>query len=190
MKNAYYKWNKLNLTNMKKYIIITLIILFTNTFFGQDAFNKFEGRDDIACVNINKKMFELMSKVKMDNSDKEAQKYIELIKKLENLNIYTTKSIKITNEMKVASDKYSKVAGLNEMMKVNEADKTIKVMTKTTEGSDQIKELVLFMDGSNKGSDSVLMSLTGDFTLSDLAILTDKMNLPGGADLKKATRNK
>jgi len=32
----------------------------------------------------------------------------------------------------------------------------------------------------------VLMSLTGDFDLNELSVLTDKMNLPGGDNLKKA----
>jgi len=32
----------------------------------------------------------------------------------------------------------------------------------------------------------VLMSLTGEFDLNDISMLTEKMNLPGGTELKKA----
>jgi hypothetical protein len=35
-------------------------------------------------------MFELMSKVKVDASDKETQQYMNLIKKLDNLKVLTT----------------------------------------------------------------------------------------------------
>jgi hypothetical protein len=47
----------------------------------------------------------------------------------------------------------------------------------------------MFIDGG-KGEDSVLMSLTGDFDLNEISVLTDKMRFPGGDDLKKATKGK
>jgi hypothetical protein len=34
------------------------------------------------------------------------------------------------------------------------------------------------------------MSLTGNFDLDELSVLTDKMKLPGGDDLKKASKAK
>jgi hypothetical protein len=46
----------------------------------------------------------------------------------------------------------------------------------------------MFIEGSGK-EETVLMSLTGDFDLNELSVLTDKMNLPGGDDLKKASKN-
>jgi hypothetical protein len=36
--------------------------------------------------------------------------------------------------------------------------------------------------------DTVLMSLTGNFDLGELSVLTDKMNLPGGTELRKASK--
>ena len=46
---------------------------------------------------------------------------------------------------------------------------------------------MMFIEGSGK-EQSVLMSLTGNFDLDELSILTDKMNLPGGTNLKKASK--
>jgi hypothetical protein len=34
------------------------------------------------------------------------------------------------------------------------------------------------------------MSLTGNFDLNEISILTDKMRIPGGDDLKRATKGK
>jgi len=34
------------------------------------------------------------------------------------------------------------------------------------------------------------MSLTGNFDLNELSVLTDKMNLPGGDALKKSAKGK
>jgi hypothetical protein len=39
-------------------------------------------------------------------------------------------------------------------------------------------------------NETVLMSLTGNFDLNEISILTDKMRIPGGDDLKKATKEK
>jgi hypothetical protein len=47
----------------------------------------------------------------------------------------------------------------------------------------------MFIEGG-KEEDTVLMSLTGDFDLSEISVLTDKMKIPGGDDLKKATKGK
>ena len=48
----------------------------------------------------------------------------------------------------------------------------------------------MFMDCTSKGNETVLMSLTGDFDLNEISVLTDKMRLPGGDELKKATKGK
>jgi hypothetical protein len=34
------------------------------TLFAQSSFDKFEGQDDVTALIVNRKMFELMSKVK------------------------------------------------------------------------------------------------------------------------------
>ena len=47
----------------------------------------------------------------------------------------------------------------------------------------------MFVEGAPK-QQTVLLSLTGDFDLNDISILTDKMNLPGGSELKKASKVK
>jgi hypothetical protein len=46
----------------------------------------------------------------------------------------------------------------------------------------------MFIEGGSKSNETVLMSLTGNFDLNEISIL--KMRIPGGDDLKKATRKK
>ena len=172
---------------MKKFAITLVLVLATSPFFAQGAFDKFDGQDDVTSIIINKKMFDLMSKVKMDTSDKEAQQYLNLIKKLDNLKVFTTKSTRVENEMKAAAEKYIKTSGLEELMRVNENGRNIKIMVKSGAKDTQIKELLMFIEGS-RNEDTVLMSLTGDFDLNEISVLTDKMRFPGGDDLKKATK--
>ena len=174
---------------MRKFIITVVVVLVSNTFFGQSAFDKFDGQDDVTSIIVNKKMFELMSKVKMDATDKQAQQYLNLIKKLDNLKVFTTKSTRVENEMKAAADKYIKTSGLEELMRVNENGRNIKILVKSGASDSQVKELLMFIEGA-KNDDTVLMSLTGDFDLNEISVLTDKMRIPGGDDLKKATKGK
>jgi hypothetical protein len=174
---------------MKKFIITVVAVLVSSPFFAQAAFDKFDGQDDVTSIIVNKKMFDLMSKVKVDTSDKETQQYLNLIKKLDNLKVFTTKSTRVEGEMKVAADRYIKSAGLEELMRVNDSGKNIKILVKSGAKDSQIRELLMFIEGA-KNDDTVLMSLTGDFDLSEISVLTDKMRIPGGDDLKKATKGR
>ena len=174
---------------MKKFILTAVLILVSSPFFAQSTFDKFDGQDDVTSIVVNKKMFELMSKVKVDASDKETQQYLSLIKKLDNLKVFTTKSTRVEGEMKVAAEKYIKTAALEELMRVNENGRTIKIMVKSGAKDTQIRELMMFIEGA-KNEDTVLMSLTGNFDLNEISVLTDKMRFPGGDDLKKATKGK
>jgi hypothetical protein len=175
---------------MKKFIITLVIALVSSPFFAQGVFDKFDGQDDVTSIIVNKKMFDLMSKVKVDASDKETQQYMNLIKKLDNLKVFTTNSTRATTEMKSAADKYVKTAGLEELMRVNDSGKNIKILVKSGASDSQIKELLMFIEGGNSSNQTVLMSLTGNFDLNEISILTDKMRIPGGDDLKKATKRK
>lgn len=168
--------------------LITLaVILISNAIFAQGAFDKFDGQDDVTSIIVNKKMFDMMGKVKMDASDKEAQQYINLIKKLDNLKVFTTKSTRVENEMKAAATQYIKSAGLEELMRINENGRNIKILVKSGSKDTQVRELLMFIEGA-KNDDTVLMSLTGDFDLNEISVLTDKMRIPGGDDLKRATK--
>ena len=175
---------------MKKFIIATVFTLLPSLFFAQQSvFDKFDGPADVTTVVVSKKMFEMIGNVKMEGKDKETQQYLKLVKKLHNLKVFTTANTKIAADMKVTTEKYLKTAGLEELMRVNDGGQNIRILIKTGATSTQIKELLMFIDGSGK-NETVLMSLTGNFDLNELSVLTDKMNLPGGSVLDKASKSK
>jgi Na+-transporting NADH:ubiquinone oxidoreductase subunit NqrC len=184
MKSTIHEYQKSNFKTMSKKIILILgLVLVSNTLFAQSVFDKFDNQDDITAVVVNKKMFSMLSKV--DAKDKQSQQYINLIKKLDNLKVFATANDKKSDDMKAVADKYIKTAGLEELMRINEKGKTVKIYVKSGATDSQVKELLMFIEGSGK-EESVLMSLTGNFDLDELSALTDKMNLPGGDELKKA----
>ena len=170
---------------MRKLILSLVLVFSANTIFAQSVFDKFEDQEGITAVVVNKKMFSLLSK--MEVKDKESQQYVNLIKKLDNLRVFVTQSDKKSDEMRSISDKYVKSASLEELMKINEKGKSVKIYVKSGASDSQVKELMMFVEGSGN-EETVLMSLVGDFDLNELSVLTDKMNLPGGDDLKKASK--
>jgi len=175
---------------MKK-IIITFVFSIVSIFAnGQTAFDKYDKQEGVAAVIVNKKMFQMMASVTVDAKDKETQQYLALIKKLDNLKVYTTSNPKISSDMKTTVDKHLKTAGLEELMKVNDNGNNLKIWVKSGTTDNNIQELVMFSEEPNKDNQTVLMSLTGNFDLNELAVLTDKMKIPGGDDLKKSTKGK
>jgi hypothetical protein len=173
---------------MRKLILsIVVVVLTTSPFFAQTVFDKFEDQDVITAVVVNKKMFSLLSK--MEVKDKQEQQYVNLIKKLDNLRVFVTQNDKKAVEMKAVSDKYVKTSALEELMRMNEKGKSVKIFVKSGASDTQIKELLMFIEGIGK-EETVLMSLTGDFDLKELSVLTDKMKLPGGEVLKNASKGK
>ena len=186
MNNQKTKFLKNKQSEIMRKLILSLALVFSSTtFFAQSVFDKFEDQEGITSVVVNKKMFALLSK--MEVKEKEDQQYINLIKKLENLRVFVTQSDKKADEMKSISDKYIKSSALEELMKINDKGKSVKIYVKSGASDSQIKELLMFVEGSGN-EETVLMSLIGNFDLNELSVLTDKMNLPGGDDLKKASK--
>lgn len=172
---------------MKKILFAILFIAPLLAFSQPAAFTKFEDNNAITAVVVNKKMFELMGNVKMDAKDKEAQQYLNLVKKLDNLRVFTSTNGKAVSDMKNTVSSYLKSNPLEELMRISEGGRNIKIYVKSGAGSTQVRELLMFIEGAGK-SDTVLMSLTGNFDLNEISLLTDKMKLPGGNELKKASK--
>ena len=171
--------------NLKKLVVVIVTIFMSNSSSAQSVFDKFDNQDDVTTIIVNKKMFSLMGKI--DTKDKESQVYMNLLKKLDNLKVFMTQSDKRSDEMKAVADKFIKTENLDELMRISEKGKNVKIYVKSGSTESQIKQLLMFVEGSGK-EQSVLMSLTGNFDLDELSVLTDKMNLPGGSNLKKAAK--
>jgi hypothetical protein len=72
-------------------------------------------------------------------------------------------------------------------MKVTEKGRDVQVFVKTDVGNDNIREFLMIIEGSNT-QQSVLMYLKGDFSLSEVSVLTDKLKIPGGDILKEGSK--
>lgn len=174
---------------MKNLILSIVLIAFTNLAFSQTTFDKFENTEGVATVIVNKKMFELMSKVKVDTKDKGAQQFMNLYKKLETLKVFMSSNSKVSAEMKSSVAGYLKSNPLEELMRVSDGGKKVNIYVKSGASENIVKELLMFIENpSSKDKQAIVMSLTGSFNLDEISALTEKMNLPGGNELKKASK--
>ncbi|NMH28145.1 DUF4252 domain-containing protein [Flavobacterium silvaticum] len=169
---------------MKKVVLTIALMLMPILFFGQTAFDKFDGQDDVTTVVVTPKMFKMMGSAKSD----ESQEFLDLVKKLTSLKVFTTKSVAVSKEMKATADGYIKTSGLEELMRVTENGQNIKIMVKTGTSDTNVRELFMFIDGTAGKQDTVLLSLTGNFDLNDVSTLTEEMKFPGGDKLNKASK--
>lgn len=175
---------------MIRFIITLVLALVSQVLFSQNVFEKFENNDEVTTVIVSKKMFEMMGKVKVDSKDPQTQQFLNLVKKLENLKVYTTSNLKVGAELKLAAEKYLKTANLEELMRINDSGKNVRILIRTGAKDTQVRELFMLIEGSAKDKETVILSLTGDFDLNEISALTDQMSLPGGDELKKASKGK
>lgn len=180
--NLIYKHNK-----MKNSIVIVIMFLVSNVVFSQTVFDKYDGQDGVTSIIVNKKMFQMMASVKVDANDKETQQYIALLKKLDDLKVFTTSNSKIATDMLQTADTYSKNTGLEELMRINKSGQNLRVLVKAAANESQIKELLMYSEEPSKVNETVLMTLKGDFNINEVSVLIEKMKISGGEEFKKAS---
>jgi hypothetical protein len=196
LKNKYLKNNIMKQVDTIKFtynytraILTMLLVLMPLIVNSQSFLDKYTDKDDVTSIIVNKKMFDLMSKVKMEGTDAETQKYLKLIKKLDDLKVFMTGNQKTTSDMRLNVEKYIKTNILEELMQVNDNGKNVKIYVKSGSSDTMVKELLMLIeDGNVKSNGTVLMSLTGDFDINEISTLTNKMNIPGGDILKKVDK--
>lgn len=173
-----------------KNIVLSAVFLFMSAIVtAQGAFDKFENNESVASVIVSKKMFEMMSKVKADAKDKEAQQFMNVIKKLDNLKVFMTSNAKTANDMKATVSSYLKSNPLEELMRMNDSGRQVKIYVKSGANENIIKELLMYIeDPTSKDKQAIVMLLTGTFYLDEISSITEKLNLPGGNELKKAAK--
>jgi len=172
---------------INKLIIAVALIVGSFTAYAQSQFDKFEDIEGVTSVIVNQKAFELMGKIGAD-SDEE---YLNLIKNIKTLKVFATESDTVGKQMAAEAIIFLQKANLEELMRVKDGDSNVKIYVKEGKSSDYVEELFMFVtDGGEHtgGNQTVIISLTGNIDLKQISKLTEKMDLPGGEHLNKATK--
>ena len=118
---------------MKKITLLYLFVLISNIgLVHSQSLDYLEQNDNIQSYVVNKRMFEMMSKIKVDSKDAEAQKYIQLLQKLDQLQVFSTKNVK-------ASEQYLTKNNLQELMRTNTNGKQVKIFAKQGNKANEVK---------------------------------------------------
>ncbi|UCE92973.1 MAG: DUF4252 domain-containing protein [Flavobacteriaceae bacterium] len=170
---------------INKIILVAVMVMSGWIASAQSQFDKFEDIEGVTSVVVTQKAFSLMSKIGQD-SDEE---YMDLIKNINSLKVYATESMEVAKQMESAAKSYLKSANLEELMRVKDEGSNVTIYVKEGKSEDFVKELFMFVkDSDSTSKESVIISLTGDIDLNQIAKLTDKMDLPGGEHLEKASK--
>jgi hypothetical protein len=177
---------------MKKIILTLATAAFFMTASAQTSFDKFEEMDNVTSVIINKTMFKMFSSMSGAAGDKEAKEFMELAETLENLKVFTTEDKKVSADMLSSFNSYLKSSKLDELMRVKDGGNNVRFYVKPGKTENLVNELLMFVESKDSlGKErTVLMSLTGLIDLNKISALTEKMNIPGGDQLKKGNKSK
>ena len=185
-----------------KNIIIILIFAIAPIGFAQSLFEKYEDMDNVSSVVVNQKMFGMLAEMQIKTNDPEADTFLEQVKTLKNLTVYTTDDLTVSKAIISDVDRYIKSSSLEELMRIKDGDKNIKFYVQSGRDDNHVSELLMLVNGLTKASDArdiklggekrivetILLSLTGDIDLRNVSKLTTQLNLPGGEQLKKASK--
>ena len=161
-----------------------LVMVFSVQSFAQTSidtyFEKYREDDRFSKVSVSSRMFELFVDLEMD--DPESQEMIETISKLKGLKVL------IGEEVQESKTLYQEVlknpaAGMDELMSVSDAEKEIRFFIKETNG--KISEILM---AGYDNSQLIVMNLTGEIDLKQLAKLSKKMNVEGFEHFKNLNK--
>jgi len=157
---------------MTKFIVTFVLALMPSLFFAQTAFDKFDGQENVTSVIVNKKTFEMLGNIKGKVEDKDISKYVDMANNIESLKMYTTSSNKIGADMKATFESYCKKEALEPLVQVNSKGKKVGIYIKSGNKSSKVKEVLVFVEGGDeKGDETMIATLKGDFDLDSLADL-------------------
>lgn len=179
---------------MKKILVFTFLAIAPYFVEAQDIFEKYEDDDKVTFVAMQPKMFQMLAKMSVNADEPEAREFFDLVNSITSFKVITTEDALITKDVDSWVTKRLSTSSFEELMRIRDGGSNVKFYVKEGKDSDHVKELLMFVTGmkdvdiNGKKMETVLLSLTGDINLKSVSKLTDKMDLPGGDQLGKASK--
>ncbi|WP_159947603.1 DUF4252 domain-containing protein [Polaribacter septentrionalilitoris] len=163
---------------MKKIAILIALVVAPMVTSAQSFFDTLEDMDGVDVVVVTKDAFEMISKFKnVKIEDNEAMQVFQMIQELKELRVFSTDDSSIADKMDVMVSKAIKSHNLTEFMRVKQDDSRVKIYMKTGKNKDYVSEVLMFVKGiskqTNKASESVIVSLTGNIDINKMSQLAD-----------------
>ncbi|MCH4822918.1 DUF4252 domain-containing protein [Gramella lutea] len=170
-------------------LVITLLLTLAPFLTQSQNFEKYEDMKEVDAMVMTSKMFKMLAKVDLSDSDPEAQEYMKLIENLDRIQIYKSSDSKVRNQMATDVKSYLQKGSLDELMRVNDDGQNIKFYSLPGKNDNYVRELFMYLEGSEGDKPmTVILSITGEIDLSQLSKLTSDLKVPGAEELKKANK--
>lgn len=168
-----------------KTILITLSAILLTGFVQAQDFDRYENKQGVSSVIINKNMFKLMSRLDLDSDDKEIQEYVELINNLEDIKILKTNDSKMSEELSGDATAYIKNNKLEQLMRANEGGKKVSFYFKPGKTDDEIKQLFMHINGIDDNNETVVIIINGLIDLRQVSKLARDLKVPGADSMNE-----
>ena len=187
---------------IKKNILLLVMLLLTPTIYGQSIFDSYANNDDVTLVSISPKMFKMLGKISISVDDLEAREFIEMVNSINNFKVLVSSDKDIGIDMLNWVNQEVNNRGLEELMTVKDKDIDVSFYVKNGKNVDHVKQLLMYVNGEKRETkstrlnikgitvESILLLIEGDINLNQISKLTEKMNLPGGNQLKNVKKKK
>jgi hypothetical protein len=168
---------------MKKITLCITLLITSSISFGQSIFETLESMEEVSSFVVNKEAFQLLQKFSQDTGestgkDNEALEVFQMVQNLKELKVFKTVDAKIAKKMKGMVHTAVKKAQLTELMRAKDNESNVKIYAKTSENSDTVSEVLMYLDGMNRvtegQAEAIVVSLTGVIDVNKLATLADK----------------
>ncbi len=170
-------------------VVITLLLSLAPFLSQSQTFEKYENMKEVDAMVMTSKMFKMLAKVDLSDSDPEAKQYMKLIENLDRIQIYKSSDPGVMSQMAADVKSYLNKTSMEELMRVNDNGQNIKFYSVPGKNDNYVKELFMFLEGKNADKPiSVILSITGEIDLSQLSKLTADLNVPGAEELKNANK--
>jgi hypothetical protein len=163
---------------MKKIILFIALALSPIVGNAQSFFDSLEDMEGVDMVVVTKDAFELISKfknVKID--DNEGMKVFQMIKDLKEFKMFSTNKTAVADKMESMVETAIKKQNLTQLMRIKEDDSRIRIYVKASNNKDFVSEVLMFIKGiskqTNKASESMVVSLTGNIDINKMSSLAD-----------------
>lgn len=163
---------------MKKIIFIIALVVTPMVTNAQSFFDSLEDIDGVDMVVVTKDAFELISKFKnIQIDDNEGMKVFQMIQELNEFKMFSTDDKEVADKMETMSETAIKKQNLTQLMRVKEDDSRVTIYVKSTKNKDYVSEVLMFIKGisekTNKTSEAVIVSLTGNIDINKMSDLAD-----------------
>lgn len=163
---------------MKKIIVLIALVVTPMLTSAQSFFDDLEDLDGVSAVVVSKDAFEILSKFNAESlQHNETMEVFQMIQDLNELKVFSTDKKEIANKMEQMAKSAIKKHNLTQLMRVKEDDSRVSIYVKSSKNKDYVSEVLMFIKGisekTNKTSEAVIVSLTGNIDINKMSDLAD-----------------